>query len=503
MSAAMVSTLYDPQTGILKSKGQDALKASQDGIDNLKKKCNEIVGGLNGEAQKGLASQMAIGMVDNANRAAMAHADQQMTAFHTEAMHSTVKNFSAAAALGHGDPKTVADSIKHVNDATESYITSERLDKQSADDLRAKNKDMVYFSTAEGLMKHTTGSEAQDFFNANKDQISPETRVKISDMLKENGLTNQALALTNKYWTGSKQDFSAAYDKTNSIQDLALQKRVREELKGLQADKNERFQSHQMDLFQNGMRSIQDAQQRGGKDPFDKVVGPMLSTQLEPAKYDALKKMYMNSETGSQKWTDFNLMKPDEMRAISKDELQTDWLPNFSPKDREKAMSMYQRAQGNSVDAYVTHDQNATIKEYAQQMGVAGLTAGHDPAKLKGDRAKAWMDYLNSSQQAITNFEATKLQGVRKATDEETKAVMDGIHVKMLGQHSIGPFNWGGKAVYESQYSTPFEEIPDSAKSDLTVYAQRIGVKATPEQIQRAYFHYQKKDVQGVREAFQ
>lgn len=503
MSQTLLDKLYNPQSGILKSKGLDALQAGQTGITDLKKNFNDIVNGLNGDEQKGAASKVAIDMVDNANRQVMAHTDNQMTEYHQTAMDSTVQSQSALAALGHGDQKTVDSAIQNVNQATEGFIASQRLDQQSADILRQKNSDMVYSSTIEGMMKHSTGTEAQAFFDANKDKISPETQEKLSDALKENSLTNQSLVLANKYWAGTGQSFTDAYNKTSEIQDPALQKKTRDELKGLEADKKEKFESSQMDLFQQGMNKIQNAKQNGGNQPFDTVVGPMLSTQLEPAKYDALKKMYSGTtETSTEKWTQFSLMTPDQMKNISKDDLQTDWLPDMGNK-QDAAMKMWQKAQSNNVDANITHDQNSIIKEYAQNMGVAGLGPGRDPAKLKGDNGKAWLNYMNASQQAILNFEATKLGGTRKATEEETKSVMDGVQMKMIGQKSFLGLPYGGKSVYESQYSTPYEEIPDNAKSDLSTFAKRLGVNATPQQIQRAYYSYEKKDVPGIRKAFQ
>lgn len=504
MSQTILDKLYNPQTGILKSKGLDSLQAGQTGINDLKKNFNGIVDSLNGDEQKGAASKVAIEMVDNANRQVMAHVDNQMTEYHQTAMDSTVQTQSALAALGHGDQKTVDTSIANVNSATENFISSQRLDQQSADILRQKNSDIVYSSTIEGMMKHQTGTQAQEFFDANKDKISPETQEKLSDALKENSLTNQSLVLANKYWSGSGQNYTDAYDKTSEIQDPALQKKTRDELKGLEADKKEKFESSQMDLFQQGMQKIQGAKQAGGNKPFDAVVGPMLSTELEPSKYDALKKMYSGTtETSTEKWTQFSLMTPDQMKNISKDDLQTDWLPDMGKK-QDAAMKMWQKAQSNSVDANITHEQNNIIKEYAQNVGVAGLGPGRDPAKLKGDNGKAWQSYMDASQQAILNFEATKLGGTRKATEEETKSIMDGVQMKMIGQKSfLGLLPYGGKQVYESQYSTPFEEIPDKAKADLSLFAKQAGITATPQQIQRAYYSYQKKDVNGVRKAFQ
>lgn len=503
MSSILLSKLYDPQNGILKSRGLDALKAGQDGISDIKKNFNDIVSGLSNDTQKSVASKMAIDMVDNAQTHIMAHTDQQLSDYHQQAMTSTVQSQSALAALGNGDQKTIASSIANVKDATEAFISSQHLDQQSADLLRAKNTDMVYSATVEGMMKHTTGTQAKDFYSSIKDELTPETRLRLSDALKENSLTNQSLLLANKFWDGSGQSFSSAYDKTATIQDPDLQKKTREELKSLESDKKEKFESSQMDLFQQGMNRIQEAQQAGGHAPFDKVVGSMLSTQLEPSKYDALKKMYTNTETGAQKWTEFNLMSPTDKAKISKDSLTTDWLPDFSPKDRDKAMKSWNQAQSNNIDGYLSHDQNQIIKEYAQNMGIAGLIPGRDPAKLKGDSAKIWQSYMDSSQQAITNFEATKLGGTRKATEQETKAVMDGIHINMLGQKSFLGLPYGGKQVFESQFSTPYEEIPDKAKSDISTFAKNMGVTPTPQQVQRAYFAYQQKDRDGVRKAFQ
>lgn len=488
--------LYDPQTGVLSSKGTNALKAQKEGMKRLQGGLNDISKELNGEGQIGVFNRWALEHSAATDKTIMGHVDQQIRDHDAQSYDALLANQQGLVALAHGNPDTISLGFKTVNESAAAFSERNRLDPDQTKQFIQTANDKMHAAVIDGMLKFQADDSAQIYFDANKDAMSPAMRDKMAVSLEEGNVRNRSTAESNRIWALTGGNLSKAFDEADKIKSLPVQEMTRARLREKQTDLRQGEEADQDAKFQQAWGLVKKASLGDSPVKLRDVVPPVLWTSLEPKNQDILKKLVFNNETNAQKWTDFSLMTPTAMKAISAQELQQNWIPEFDPKDRDKAMAMWQRAQSNSQDSYLNSMQSNMIADTARSLGVAGLTQGdpnkpgHDPRKLRGDRAEDYHGFNTVAQQAILNFETTKLGGTRKASQEETQQILDNLVIQKLGQKSFLGLPYGGKTVYE----TPYEDIPEVDRNKIADFARQRGVKATPEKVKQAYYFLQRKD---------
>lgn len=488
--------LYAPQTGVLSSRGTNALQAQKEGMKKLQKGLNDISQTLTGDAQVGSFNKWALSHAEATRTTMMGHVDKELKDHDAKSFDSLLANQQGLVALAHGNPQTLDLGFKTVNENAEAFAARNQLDPDQTKQFIQDANDKMHSSVIDGMLKFQSDDSAQKYFDANKDRISPAAQEKLAIALEEGNVRNQSTFKADAIWNETKGDLTASFAKADKIENLNVREMTRARLREHQTDLREGQEADQSAKYQQAWDLVKKASLGDSPVKLRDVVPPVLWTSLDAGNQDKLKRLAFNNETNAQKWTEFSLMQPATMRAITPQQMQQDWLPEFAPKDRDKAMSLWQKAQGNSQDSYLNSMQSHMIAETARGLGVAGLTAGdpnkpgHDPKKLRGDRAGDYHAWNTTAQQAILNFETTKLGGARKASQEETQQVLDNLVMSKIGQKSFIGMSYGGKTIYE----TPYSDIPELDRTKIEEFARQRGVKTTPEKVQQAYFYLQQKD---------
>jgi len=500
MSAAHEDILYNPETGVLGSKGTEALVSQQEGRKRFEDSAKKISQSLHGAQQVGSFQKWVQSQAVNFNKVTMVHVDQQLTEHDKQSLTELIKNQSSLAALGHGDPDIVRSAFSTVDDNIDHFVKRNRLDEDSAQELRAATHGKMHTDVVAQMLKQGFSEEADAYFKANKSDISPQFQEKISDAILEGNVRTQSTRAANDIWQKTDGNLTEAFKAADKIENLNVQEMTRARLRELQRDKVDGQEAIQNDFYQSAFRQIQAAERKGTPIDIQTAVDPATWIGMDAANREKIKRLVLNDTTDAQKYTTFTLMTPEEKKAITPAELQQDWLPYIAPKDRSRVMNDWTKARASNVDASLTHDQNKLIADSAKSIGVGGLNASKDPRKLKGDNAQAFHDFNIAAQDAILNFEKTKLGGTRKASAEEVQSVLDGLVLKRIGQHSLFGFKFGGKDVPVLSNATPFDQIPRQDRLDLIDYARKAGVQdPTNEQVEQAYFYAQSGDLTRAR----
>lgn len=499
-SKLTTDVLYDPETGVLASRGTNALQAQKDGMKRFQSGMNQISMGLNGGEQVGAFNKWALAQGTVVNQHMMTHVDQQLKEHDAGSFKYLLENQAGLAALSHGNPDALKLSFDTVNDNAIAFAKRNRLDPDQTKELVQNSNDKMHASVIDGMLKFQSDDSADRYFEANKDNMSPAVREKMAVALQEGNVRNRSAMMSVNIWKETGGNLAQSFGEAEKIQNPEVQEMTRQRLRQLQADKIAAQDADQNEKYQQAWGLVKKASLNGSAVKLQDVVPPVLWTSLDPKNQENLKKLAFNNETNAQKWTDFSLMQPTSLKAITAQEMQQEWLPNFAPKDRDKAMKMWQSAQSDSKDSYLNSQQSHMIADMGRTIGVAGLSPGdpnkpgHDPRKLRGDSAADYHSWNTTAQQAIINFETTKLGGARKASQEETQQILDNLVVQRIGQKSFMGLPYGGKNIY----ATPYEDIPEIDKTKIEAFAQQRGVKATKEKVQQAYFYLQQKDKQSA-----
>lgn len=494
--------LYDPQTGVLGSKGTNALQAQKDGMTNLQKGLNEISQGLTSPQQIGAFNKWALMHADTINQTMMAHVDKELKAHDDASLESLVNNQAGLAALSHGNPQALALAFKTVNDNVDAYAQRNRLDKDGAAELKEKVNDKVHTAVIDGMLKFQSDDSAQKYFDANKDNISSAAQDKISVALEEGNIRNRSARQSVDIWKSTGGNLTDAFAQAEKIQNPEVQEMTKQRLRQLQSDKVAAQEADQNDKFQQAFKLVQKAALGGSAINLRDTIPPMLYTSLDASNQDKLKRFAFNTETNSQKWAEFSLMSPTQKAGLKPDELQ-DYMSYFDPRHRDQATKMYNDALGNKTNSISDSEQANLIYKSVQEAGIIpGVTPGKPVSKLRGAAADANGVFLSNSQQAIADYERTTLGGRRKASQEEVQKIIDQQILKTLGDKSPGVFTVAGRMMGLSVTPpTRYPEIPDDAKEIILTKARQMGTVVTKEQIENAYQAFQRKDRAGVEKA--
>lgn len=499
LAAIHADLLTNPKEGLPAYQGINAMDGHDKVMAEYQKSANELAKGLQPD-QQGAFNKIAIEQGDALNQHAMAYVNSQIEQHDTNTFQAAIKNNTQLASVNYGNPDSVS-TFKDQNDKI-AGARAKRLGldpDQTTDFMRTVNSQFHEAVLSQMVNDPKFQTKAQDYFNTNKGEMDTDTKERVQKFLGEGDVRTQSTQTANDIWKKTGGNLTEAFKQADGIGDLAVQEMTRARLREMQHDKVDGQEAQQNDLYQNAFKQIQAAERKGAGVDIQTAVDPATWTAMDASSREKIKKLVLNDTTDAQKYTTFSLMTPEEKKAITPDQLQQDWLPYMAPKDRNRIMSDWTKARSNNTDAQLGHDQNSLIADSAKQLGVAGLDASHDPKKLSGANAQAYHEYAMTAQDAILNFEKTKLGGARKASTEETQAILDNITMKRVGQNSIFGLKFGGRDVPALTNITPFEQIPTTDRSDLFNYSKKAGVNPSNEQIEQAYYYAQSGDITRAR----
>jgi hypothetical protein len=183
MLGAQTDILYNPQTGILTSKGKDALQAQEDGRKRFKDMATQIMGTLHGPEQQGPFQKWVQKQSYDFDRVASVHVDQQLLAHDNASLQEVISKGSGLAAMGHGDPNIIANNLSTIDKNLDDYAKRNRLDEDVAAIKKSDVHGQFHSAVITEMADEGNYKGAGDYFKANMDDIDPKFRKDIKDYL--------------------------------------------------------------------------------------------------------------------------------------------------------------------------------------------------------------------------------------------------------------------------------------------------------------------------------
>jgi hypothetical protein len=183
MLAAHNDILYNPQTGILGSKGKDALQAQEEGRKRFQDAATQIMGTLHGSTQQGPFQKWVQQQSYDFDRVASAHVDQQLAAHDKASLGEVVANSSALAAAGHGDPNIIKNNLSTIDTNLDNFAKRNRLDSDQAATQKSDVHGNFHAGVVTEMMDQGFYKQAQDYFDANVNDVPPKMRKDIQDYI--------------------------------------------------------------------------------------------------------------------------------------------------------------------------------------------------------------------------------------------------------------------------------------------------------------------------------
>lgn len=480
--------LYDPQTGVLGSKGTDAVQAHQDGIQNLKKGLNDISSNLNGDQQVGPFNKWAQGLAGTANQTMMTHVDTQLAEHRKNNLEEITQNSAASAALEHGNPQAVDFYRNTANQAALNYAQSSRLDPDETKKLVTDTNDKVQIGVINGMLKFQTYDDAKNYLAANQDNISPKAKQVIQTTMQEGFIRHQATVAANDAIMKNPTSEADALTAINGIQNQDAKAMARSMVSGQFAQDRAAKKNDQDALFN---QTIQDVNNKGITDSAQRRLSIPEATwnKFTPEQQRAIEKGGTPDVTSITKWEDFTQsVKDGSLSKMSQADLNAKFMPYMNAADQKTVADYWSGMKKNGGKGGPKEKAYESVLQMQDDALVGiGAMSPKNPTKTQLVFKKQFQDNVDrdlSAQQAALG-RPLKQDEIQKVVDQHT---LDAIQKQ--------PEGWFPSAKYSA--------IPDADKQYIVELARTAGIQATKEHVEDAYkMHKQGKSDADIVKALQ
>ena len=185
--------LYNPQTGVIASRGKDALPATIEARQKFRQGLNDVSETLTNPIQKGAFNRVAYDLDARFNTVAMQHADTEHTRYDNE----TNKNFL--------NNQLILASKEYHPDSLDNHILPEGIaairahgqrNGQDEETIKARISDfqdnVAFNAITQGMLRDPANGIAmsKQYLEEHKDDISPNVYNQINDKVQEQVVSN-------------------------------------------------------------------------------------------------------------------------------------------------------------------------------------------------------------------------------------------------------------------------------------------------------------------------
>lgn len=482
--------LYDPQTGVLGSKGTNAVEAHQQGITNLKKGLNDISSTLNGDEQVGPFNKWSQELAKISNQAMMAHVDKQMEE-HQKNVHDSIQEQSAAgAALNNGNPDAVNFFMNTAVKSAIDFARNTRQDPQETAQTIQDAKDKVSIGTVNGMLKFGSYDDAKKFVDANSENgnISFKAQQAIQTTMQEGFMRHQATVAANDALSKNPDSEVNALTALNNIQNPEVKEMARRIVTGSISQDRAARKNDQDALFN---QTLQDVNNKGITDPAQRRLSIPEPTwnKFTPEQQRAIEKGGTADVTSITKWEDFTqAVKDGSLAKMSQADVNAKFMPYMNAADQKTVADYWSGMKKNSGKGGPKEKAYESVLQMQDEALVGiGAVSPKNPTRSQLLFKKQFQDNvdrdLSAQQDALGR--PLKQDEIQKVVDQHT-----------LNAIQKQPDGWFP--------SVPYTAIPDADKQHIVELARGAGIQATKSHIEDAYkMHKQGKSDADIVKALQ
>lgn len=221
-------TIYNPDTGVLTVKGQDAMGLPERVDDAYNKLADSIAQGLATPRQKEQFARDRQARQQSIATAVLRHTDEQIQTFHAQELDATVKNGLDLAIKKAQDPAGAADELNRAAAALQQ--SGPKLFGWGPEELKKHVQDLYsagHTGIIENLLTNHKTAAAKLYYEEAKDSINGDQRTRIEAALQTAGTAQQGLDAATEIWKqlGPKPDDPLDKNvKIEEMEQLALDK---------------------------------------------------------------------------------------------------------------------------------------------------------------------------------------------------------------------------------------------------------------------------------------
>lgn len=462
----------DPETGLHTFKGANAMDGHDKVIAEYQKQANELAKGLQPD-QQGAFNRMAVEGGDALNKYAMGYVSDQLEKHDANTFLAGVNQKAQLAGRSYGDPEIVAMYKDQQDKLVNARAIRQGMNpKDPKDEEYANYKmgwDSNFHSSVLGQMVNDPNfqTKANDYFQANKDQMTLDDREKAEKWLSDSSLKSQANSSVAEIMKAHPKSESASLAAADKIEDPDVRTMARQTIssqfsQNRAADKNDKEQT-----FMNVQDQIS---KQGLTDPADirQAIKPTDWENMTGVQRQAILKSGQDMVTSPRMWADYSqAVKNESLGDMSRTDLQTKFLQYASLSDQKVILKSWADGKGDTKNLAPTK----TFHEMVDQSAFdAKIVSSPRKADWSDDDYKNWKAFGDEAQQRI---EATERAGGKKLSPANQQEIIQKVAI----DHTFEKKGWFGST---SQQFEPYTK-------DFSAQVLNRFPNASEEQIVKAY----------------
>jgi len=225
--------LFDDKNGALTKKGKDALDLPNTYGQEYDKRLQDIEKGLNGTAQRNAFKQRAFERKLQFSGALEKHGAAEAEILQKSTFKTGMEIARQDGVTNSNDPLLVKASIKKQHEFLDKLATMDAGIQGSLDLLKQEAETQTHAEIIQSYMSQGMDLKAENYFNANKDNIHGDQKIKIQGWIEETTRMNKAFGSADGIFQKAKGDKKAAYAMTDRIPDAKTRKMVEQRVEYL------------------------------------------------------------------------------------------------------------------------------------------------------------------------------------------------------------------------------------------------------------------------------
>jgi hypothetical protein len=197
------TTLYDPQTGALTKKGEDAMPLPEQVSDSFNKQADTIAAGLGNNTQKAAFARMRAQEFQSVDLEVRRHVFGEMQEFKATELKSAIDNGTNEAIRNANDPTLVGNSLAKVESQMRTNLPKLGVGPQQLDEQVRDVRSGVHVGVINQLLSQGDDVKAGQYFDEVKDQINGDALDGVTKAVDEGSLRGNAQRATDAIMSGT------------------------------------------------------------------------------------------------------------------------------------------------------------------------------------------------------------------------------------------------------------------------------------------------------------
>lgn len=481
--------LYDPKTGALSRKGQNAFGAPEDVNQGWDKGVAAIEGGLKTDRQQEAFRRAAGARFHQVHETVQRHVSGEIQAYDQQTSTAAIGNRLNDALTNYQDPGAVARSIQETRAIITDFATRNGWAPEEIAAKTTEAESRIHVGVVNQLLANDQDLTAAKYFADHKDAIGGDAQAQVTRALEEGSVRGESQRQAKAIMATRPATITDARVAWEKITDPKVRDATEERVRKAFAEQAE-AQRQQRDAMMQRATDIIESTRDFNKIPPAMVATLTLGERSSLREYAAKLVKGVPVET---EWTRYYDLKSLASADATRDKfLSTNLLadrPHLADVEFKELVSLQAELRKGTAKAHESLGDYRTFNDIVE----GGLkSVGLDPTLVKspGDKTAINARIALFKRSVTDQLAAVEARTGKKATDDEIQATVDNLLVRGVRLDAKNR-EQGTAFVFERQVGErmvlKITDVPPGERAKATAALQRAGLPITDAAVIKLY----------------